>query len=78
MFVTIVAVMCLATMQSVCVEEIVTDSNMDNDLTFLGCMAHSQIGIADWKNKSPNYNTTRWLVDRIKCVPGHYEIKGRA
>jgi hypothetical protein len=41
MFVTIVAVMCLATMQSVCVEEIVTDSNMDNDLTFLGCMAHS-------------------------------------
>jgi hypothetical protein len=79
MFVTVVAVLCRLSgaAAGACVEEIVTDSAMDDQVTFQTCMVHGQIGVADWMGKHPLYRQG-WRVDRIKCAPGHYEIRGRA
>lgn len=91
MFVTVVAVMCKlavahatiapdrdCTAEEMKVEEIVTDSSMDENVTFHGCMIHGQIGVADWKGKHPIYMKGSWRVARVKCAPGHYEPKGAA
>lgn len=77
MFTTVVAVLCSLTLQGACVEEIVTDSNMDPAVTFQGCQIGAQAGIAKWMSESPIYHA-RWRLDRWKCVPGRYEIRGRA
>jgi hypothetical protein len=89
MFVTVVAVMCYlavprtiaadrdCTDEEVGMEEIVTDSNFTPELTFMGC----QIGfaaLAKWKGEHAIYHTDRWRVARVRCVPGHYEPRGRA
>lgn len=60
------------------VEEIVTDSSMDDKVDFFSCQIHGQIGVAKWKSESPLYHGGRWRIARVKCVPGHYEIRGRA
>ncbi|ARQ95378.1 hypothetical protein [Bradyrhizobium phage BDU-MI-1] len=88
MFVTVVAVMCklmvahaTITPSSECtaeeakIEEIVTDSSMDERVDFHGCMIHHQIGIAEWKGKHPIYAKDGWRVARVKCAPGRYEPK---
>lgn len=78
MFVTVVAVLCrLSFPTDDCVEEIVTDSNLDPRVTYFDCMIHGQIGAADWMSKHPVYRSN-WRLDRLKCAPGHYEIRGRA
>lgn len=76
MFITIVAILCSLTIQGSCVEEIVTDSNMDPDVTFQGCQIYGQAGIAKWMSESPLYHS-KWRLDSWKCIPGHYEIRGR-
>jgi hypothetical protein len=89
MFVTVVAVLCKlvvasptlaadtdCTAEEVRVEEIVTDSDRDANVDFFSCQIGSQIGVADWKSHHPIYFKNPWRVSRIKCVPGHYEIKG--
>lgn len=79
MLVTVVAIMCqLFGNDPVCIEEIVTDSTMTEGLTFFGCMAGGQAPLAKWKTEHPIYHSERWYMERYKCVPGHYEIKGRA
>jgi len=91
MFVTVVAVMCHVmiekptiapdrdcTAEESRVEEIVTDSSLDDKVDFMGCMIHAQIGIAEWKSKHPIYLRGDWRIARIKCVPGHYEPRGQA
>ncbi|TWA89559.1 hypothetical protein [Bradyrhizobium stylosanthis] len=78
MFVTVVAVLCrLSFPTDACVEEIVTDSHLDSTVTFQSCMIHGQLGVADWMQHHPIYRAN-WRLDRLKCAPGHYEIKGRA
>lgn len=78
MLVTIVAVLCsLSLPQAACVEEIVMDSNLDPGVTLQGCQMSAQSGIAKWMSESPIYHA-RWRLDRWKCVPGHYEVKGQA
>lgn len=77
MLVTVVAVLCSLALQGACVEEIVTDSNMDPEVTFQGCQIAGQIGISKWMSESPIYRS-RWRLERWKCVPGHYEIRGQA
>jgi hypothetical protein len=85
MFVTVVAVMCHlvvakptiapeadCTAEEAKIEEIVTDSSMDDNVDFNSCMIHSQIGLADWKGKHPIYFKSDWRIARVKCVPGHY------
>lgn len=74
MFVTLVALLCSAS--GLCVEEIVTDSSL-SDITWQECQIHGQMGIADWMAHDPRYHA-HWHVESYKCVPGHYEIKGRA
>ncbi len=60
-------------------EEIVTTSDLEPSLDSIqSCLMHSQIGIADWKSKHPIFSKPAWRITRIKCVPGHYEPKGRA
>ncbi len=76
MFVTIVLVLCLQN-APICREEIGTDSDRTPGLTLFDCH-HSQAAIAQWKNESRDYHKDVWRVDRVKCVPGHYEIQGRA
>lgn len=90
MFVTVVAVLCRlvvaqptiapntdCTAEEARVEEIVTSSDIDDTLTFQGCMM-GQAAVVDWKGKSPLYHSNRWRIARIKCAPGHYEPQGRA
>lgn len=88
MIVTVVAVMCKlavaqatiapdrdCTPEEVKIEEIVTDSDKDESFSFQGCMV-GQAQVADWKAHHPVYLKDEWRVARIKCVPGHYVIKG--
>lgn len=90
MFVTVVAVMCHlvtaqvtiapdrdCTSEEARVEEIVTSSEMDDALTFQGCMI-GQPQVAKWKGEHPIYAKSGWRVARIKCAPGRYEIRGAA
>ncbi|MBR0714110.1 hypothetical protein [Bradyrhizobium liaoningense] len=79
MFVTVVAILCHlgAAAAGDCVEEIVTDSNMTPDITFQECLKGAQAPLAKWMGDHPLYHSN-WRIDRYKCVPGHYEIKGRA
>ena len=74
MFVTLVAILCNTS--SLCVEEIVTDSSL-SDITWQECQIHGQIGIMNWMASDPRYRVN-WTVESYKCVPGHYEIRGRA
>lgn len=91
MYVTVVAIMCHlivasptfapdadCTAEEASVEEIITDSSMDEFADFFGCMVQGQIGAADWKGKHPIYRSDKWRIARIKCVPGHYEVHGKA
>ena len=89
MFVTVVAVLCrlvvadpTASPQGDCtpeearVEEIVTDSSMDERVDFFSCQIGGQQALAQWKNSHPIYRRNDWRIARLKCCPGHYEIKG--
>jgi len=78
-FVTVIAVLCHLSgpAAGACVEEIVTDSNLDPNATFHQCMTIGQLGVAKWMADHPIYRTG-WRLDRYKCAPGHYEIHGRA
>jgi hypothetical protein len=76
MFVTVVAVLCQISGVG-CVEEIVTDSNLTPEITFLECAQGAQAPLAKWITEHPIYHAN-WRLDRYKCVPGRYEIKGRA
>lgn len=89
MFTTVVAVMCYlsaartiaadrdCTDEEISVEEVVTDTNLTPELTFQGCMI-GQPAVAKWKSEHSLYHGDRWRVARIRCVPGHYEPRGRA
>jgi hypothetical protein len=74
--VTVIAVLCSLSTPA-CIEEIVTDSNLEPELSFQGCMITGQIGISKWMGEHPIYHAN-WRLDRWKCVPGHYEIRGKA
>lgn len=81
MFVTVAAILChmLANVPSpVCEEVIVTDSALTEGLTFMDCMAGAQAPLAKWKSEHPIYHTEKYRIERYKCVPGRYEIRGRA
>lgn len=92
MFVTVAVVLCRmvvavptlapdtdCTMEEARIEEIVTNSDLDPEhLDFFGCQIHGQLGVSEWKTKSPLYHSDRWRIARIKCIPGHYEPAGRA
>ncbi|MBK3662978.1 hypothetical protein JJE66_17350 [Bradyrhizobium diazoefficiens] len=79
MFITVVAVLCRlgAAASGTCVEEIVTDSNMTPDMSMMACAVGAQAPLAKWMGEHPIYHNN-WRLDRYKCVPGHYEIKGHA
>lgn len=88
MFVTIVAVMCHlvvasrtiaadrdCTAEEARVEEIVTDTDKDASVDMSACQI-GQAPLADWKQHHPIYFKPAWRIGRVKCVPGHYEVKG--
>ena len=79
MFVTVVAVLCRlgGAATGACVEEIVTDSNMTPEISFMQCAIGAQAPLAKWMDEHPLYHAN-WRIERYKCVPGHYEIKGHA
>lgn len=77
MFVTLVAVLCNTLAgPPLCLEEIVTDTSQSG-ITFQACQLQGQIGIAKWMSESQSYRAN-WRLERYKCVPGHYELRGRA
>lgn len=91
MFVTAVVVLCKlmvaeptlapdsdCTAEEAKIEEIVTDSSMDPTIDFQSCMVTWPMAITKWKSESPLYRSPVWRVARVKCVPGHYEIPGKA
>lgn len=91
MLVTVVAVLCQlqvahptlaadrdCTSEEVRVEEIVTDTDMDENVTMWSCQAGGQAPLAKWKSEHPVYHSDRWRIARVMCVPGHYELRGRA
>jgi hypothetical protein len=55
MFVTVVAVLCHINGIAVagCVEEIVTDSNLTPEITFLECAIGAQAPLAKWMSEHP-------------------------
>ena len=88
LFITIVAIMCHlnvnrrtiapdtdCTSEESRVEEVITDSSMDNGVDFFSCILHAQIAVAMWKENHPIYRDSDWRVARIKCVQGHYKPK---
>lgn len=75
MFITIAVVLCRLT-GGPCVEEIVTDSSLDESLTLQSCML-GQPALAKWMSEHPIYREG-YRVDRIKCVPGKYQPKRAA
>jgi hypothetical protein len=78
-FVTVVAILChMLAGNPVCQEEIVTDSNLTNGLTFMDCTAGAQAPLAKWKSEHPVYRSDAYTIEAYKCVPGHYEPRGRA
>lgn len=79
MFVTVVAVLCRlsAASSGSCIEEIVTDSNMTPEMSMMQCAIGAQAPLAKWMGEHPIYHAN-WRLDRYKCVPGRYEIKGHA
>jgi hypothetical protein len=79
MFVTVSAILChLIAGQPVCVDEIVTDTNMEPALTWQGCTALGQAPIAKWKSEHPIYSKPDWYIEKYRCTPGRYEPAGRA
>ena len=56
MFVTVVAVLCQISGVG-CVEEIVTDSNLTPDITFLECVQGAQAPLAKWMTEHPIYHS---------------------
>jgi hypothetical protein len=78
MFITVSAVLChLIAGQPVCVDEVVTDSNMTEGLTWQGCLL-APPPLAKWKSEHPIYNKPEWYIEKWRCTPGHYEPAGRA
>jgi hypothetical protein len=41
------------------------------------CAIGAQAGVAKWMGEHPIYHAN-WRIERYKCVPGRYEIKGHA
>ncbi len=76
MFVTLVASLCMLG-SPICVDEIVTDTSMDQSLTWQGCLVHGQLGVSAWMAQHPLFHAG-YRLDRWKCVPGHYSLPGRA
>jgi hypothetical protein len=55
----------------------VTDSNMTPEISMMQCAVGAQAPLAKWMGEHPIYHAN-WRLERYKCVPGHYEIKGHA
>lgn len=70
MLTTVVAILCHISV-GYCVEEIVTE-----EATQMECVTGAQAGIAQWMAHTKY--AEGWRLDRYKCIPGHYEIRGRA
>jgi hypothetical protein len=78
MFITVSAILChLIAGQPVCIDEIVTDTNMEPSLTWQGCLM-GQAPLAKWKSEHPIYRKEEWYIEKYRCTPGHYEPAGRA
>lgn len=88
MFVTVAVVMCLqlapgplhldrdCAPEEMRVDEIVTDTDLEPDLSFQDCML-GQAKIVKWKDEHPIYHADKWRIARTRCVPGHYELPKR-
>lgn len=70
MFMTIVALICHAAAGvpvDLCVEKVVVDSSMTDQLSMQSCMM-GEPAVVDWLNANyPGYRLERW-----RCVPGKY------
>ncbi|MDA9440187.1 hypothetical protein XH98_13850 [Bradyrhizobium sp. CCBAU 51745] len=73
MFVTVVAVLCRLS-STECINEIVTNSALDNAVTFQSCVINGQAALAKWKDEHPIYHSEAWHIERYKCVPGDYKL----
>lgn len=91
MFVTVVAVLCHlitpaatiaperdCTAEESKIVEVVTDSEKDPDHVDLMACQLGQAALAKWKGEHPIYGKNGWRIGRVMCVPGHYEVPGRA
>jgi hypothetical protein len=75
LMITLVASLC-NTMPGpeLCLEEIVTDSSRA-PMSMQDCQVFGQMGIIQWM-QAGKYRDN-WRLAGYKCVPGHYEIRGR-
>jgi hypothetical protein len=70
MFITIVAVVCRLASPGACSEQIVTNSDLDPDLSLQSCMI-GEAAIVKWMKDNPRF-AIGYRLERWKCVPGHY------
>lgn len=74
MIITISAVLCMVS-KPICVEEIVTDSSMQ-ELTMQSCMI-GEAPIVKWMSEHPVYRQG-YRLDRWKCTIGNKPPPGKA
>jgi hypothetical protein len=69
---TLVVTLCQIHGAALCVEEIVTDSNIDPTLNAISCQVRAQQSFPEWIEEHPKY--IGWRVAKWKCVTGKYVI----
>lgn len=73
MLVTVSVVLCHLLLGSpVCVDEVVTDTNMTEGLTWQGCLLGPP-QLAKWKSEHPTYRREEWYIAKWRCTPGRHE-----
>jgi hypothetical protein len=70
MFVKVIAVLCHLANPQICLEETVTDSNMQEDLTMGECL-HGLARTVKWHSEHPSYQSYR--LSGWKCQIGNRE-----
>jgi hypothetical protein len=84
MIITLVAVLChtlSGAPEPICVEEIVTNSQMSG-ITWMSCQISAQQGIAKWMSENSKYSADiqrpagegPWYISEWKCITGKYQI----
>ena len=72
-FVTVIAVLCQIANPSLCLEERVTDTAMDDTLSLQDCLLGPP-KLAKWLSEHPSYNSTGWQDGSARSVTENHRL----